>query len=71
MARYTDDSRERVRDAVDFVQEVAARLPGATPAWLLHLRLAGPEERVKLDFIVLLTVQTMNFLHSGRHRVAL
>jgi hypothetical protein len=37
----------------------------------LNLRLAGPEERVKLDFIVLLTVQTMNFLHSGRHRVAL
>jgi len=37
----------------------------------LNLRLAGPEERAKLDFLVLLTVQTMNFLHSGRHRVAL
>ena len=24
-----------------------------------------------LDFLVLLTVQTMNYLHSGRHRVAL
>jgi hypothetical protein len=27
--------------------------------------------RAKLDFLVLLTVQTMNYLHSGRHRVAL
>jgi hypothetical protein len=37
----------------------------------LNLRLAVPEERAKLDFTVLLTVQTMNYLHSGRHRVAL
>ena len=25
----------------------------------------------KADFLVMLTVQTMNYLHSGRHRVAL
>ena len=37
----------------------------------LELRLAVPEPQAKLDFAVLLTVQTMNFLHSGRHRVAL
>lgn len=37
----------------------------------LNLRLKVPEERAKLDFLVLLTVQTMNYLHSGRHRVAL
>jgi hypothetical protein len=37
----------------------------------LNLRLAGPEEQTKLDFTVLLTVQTMNYLHSGRHRLAL
>ncbi|MBI2461559.1 MAG: hypothetical protein HYV61_08780 [Candidatus Rokubacteria bacterium] len=37
----------------------------------LSLRLASPEDQVKLDFTVLLTVQTMNYLHSGRHRVAL
>jgi hypothetical protein len=37
----------------------------------LELRLAVPETQAKLDFAVLLTVQTMNFLHSGRHRVAL
>jgi hypothetical protein len=37
----------------------------------LNLRLTTPEERAKMDFLVLLTVQTMNYLHSGRHRVAL
>jgi hypothetical protein len=38
----------------------------------LQLRFtAGTEEQTKADFIVVLTVQTMNYLHSGRHRVAL
>ena len=37
----------------------------------LNLRLTIPEEQAKMDFLVLLTVQTMNYLHSGRHRVAL
>ena len=37
----------------------------------MNLRLRGPEERAKLDFTIMLTVQTMNYLHSGRHRVAL
>ena len=37
----------------------------------LHLRLMYPEDRTKLDFTMLVTVQTMNHLHSGRHRVAL
>ncbi len=37
----------------------------------LGLRLTRPAEQTKLDFAVLLTVQTMNYLHSGRHRVAL
>jgi hypothetical protein len=37
----------------------------------LKLRLAGSERQAKLDFTILLTVQTMNHLHSGRHRVAL
>jgi hypothetical protein len=37
----------------------------------LNLRLAGPEDQVRLEFTVLLTVQTMNYLHSGGHRVAL
>ena len=37
----------------------------------LNLRLTDTEESTKLDFMVFLTVQTMNYLHSGRHRVAL
>ena len=37
----------------------------------LDLRLVAPEERTKFDFMVLLTVQTMNYLHGGRHRIAL
>ena len=37
----------------------------------LNLRLKYPEPRTQLDFTMLLTVQTMNYLHSGRHRVAL
>ena len=37
----------------------------------LNLRLKYPQDRTKLDFTMLVTVQTMNYLHSGRHRVAL
>jgi hypothetical protein len=37
----------------------------------LHLHLSATEERTKLDFTVFLTVQTMNYLHGGGHRVAL
>jgi len=37
----------------------------------LQLRLKYPLDRTKLDFTILVTVQTMNHLHSGRHRVAL
>jgi hypothetical protein len=37
----------------------------------LNLRLMDSEEATKTDFMVFLTVQTMNYLHSGRHRVAL
>ena len=37
----------------------------------LNLRLAVPEEQARVEFTVLLTVQTMNYLHSGGHRVAL
>jgi len=37
----------------------------------LNLRLTETEDVTKVDFMVFLTVQTMNYLHSGRHRVAL
>ncbi|HEX4346838.1 MAG TPA: putative zinc-binding metallopeptidase [Vicinamibacterales bacterium] len=36
-----------------------------------NLRLTDTEDATKNDFMVFLTVQTMNYLHSGRHRVAL
>jgi hypothetical protein len=34
------------------------------------LRLPVAEEKAKLDFTILLTVHTMNYLRSGRHKVA-
>ena len=37
----------------------------------LNLRVPVAEDQAKLDFTILLTVHTMNFLRSGRHRVAL
>jgi hypothetical protein len=37
----------------------------------LKLRLALPEDQAREQFTVLLTVQAMNHLHSGGHRVAL
>src|SRR5262245_42111766 len=37
----------------------------------LNLRLTDTEASTKTDFMIFLTVQTMNYLHSGRHRVAL
>lgn len=37
----------------------------------LGLRLAGPEEAVRQEFLVLLTARVVNDLHSGRHRLAL
>jgi len=37
----------------------------------LKLRLAGPEEQARHEFTVLLTVQAMNYLHSGGQRLFL
>jgi hypothetical protein len=37
----------------------------------LNLRLMDSDEATRADFLVFLTVQTMNYLHSVRHRVAL
>lgn len=38
---------------------------------VLNLRAIGTEEELKRDVTILITVQTMNYLHSGLHRVAL
>ena len=37
----------------------------------LRLRLVVPEEQARQEFAVLVTVQTMNYLQSGGHRVLL
>lgn len=37
----------------------------------LKLRLGSSEEQTKRDALILLTVQTMNYLHEGHHRLAL
>jgi hypothetical protein len=37
----------------------------------LRLRLKGPEDTARQEFTVLLTVQAMNYLHSGGHRLFL
>ncbi|MCA9183024.1 MAG: hypothetical protein KDA51_16290, partial [Planctomycetales bacterium] len=37
----------------------------------MRLRLSLSEEETKRDVMILLTVQTMNFLHEGNHKVAL
>jgi hypothetical protein len=37
----------------------------------LKLRVAGPEDQARHEFTVLLTVQAMNHLHSGGHRLFL
>ena len=37
----------------------------------LKLRLAVPEDQARQEFVVLVTVQAMNYLHSGGHRVFL
>ena len=47
------------------IEEMAAR------ARELRLRLAGSEEEARQEFTVLLTVQAMNYLHSGGHRLFL
>ncbi len=37
----------------------------------LNLRLDRPVDQAQRDALVLVTVQTMNYLHGGYHRVAL
>lgn len=73
IARVRKDVRRRVASwtgeyqyTIDQVLESMIRRANE-----LNLRLTAPEEQTKMDFTVMLTVQTMNYLHSGRHRVAL
>jgi hypothetical protein len=62
VARYTGEKQY----AIDQVIENVIRRSQD-----LGLRLAGPEDQAQMDFTALLTAQTVNALHSGRHRLAL
>ncbi|MBA2302860.1 MAG: putative zinc-binding metallopeptidase [Acidobacteria bacterium] len=73
IARVRKDVRRMVSEwtgeyqyTIDQVLESMLKRANAT-----NLRLKRSEESTKSDFLVMLTVQTMNYLHSGRHRVAL
>ena len=71
--RIKRDVRRRVAEATGEYQYTIDQVieDMITRANELNLRLKVPEEKASLDFVILLTVQTMNYLHSGRHRVAL
>jgi hypothetical protein len=62
VASFTDSYQYTIDQLLDNIIERCREL---------NLRLTGSEDATKLDFMVFLTVQTMNYLHSGRHRVAL
>lgn len=51
------------------VDQVLARM--AERARELDLRLPGPDGRIHHEVLVMLTVQVMNYLHAGHHRVVL
>jgi hypothetical protein len=51
------------------IDQVLGRMIGRCRA--LGLRLAGPEDQVRQEFLVLLAVRVVNDTHSGRHRLAL
>ena len=62
VARWTGEYQDRIDQVLsDMIKRCDA----------LGLHLTTSADRTKLDFIVLLTVQTMNYLHGGRHRIAL
>jgi putative zinc-binding metallo-peptidase len=73
LSRHRKEIRRRVRrwsrEYQYTIDQVLADMIERCRELKLHLR--GPEEEAKLEFTTLLTVQTMNYLHSGRHRLAL
>jgi hypothetical protein len=73
LARIRKDVRRRVSEWTGIYQytidQVFADIIARSRQ--LKLRLKAPEDQTRVDFAVLLTVQAMNYLHSGRHRVAL
>ena len=73
LRRIRRDVRSRVASFTDSYQYTIDRLLEKIIERCreLNLRLTESEEESTADFMVFLTVQTMNYLHSGRHRAAL
>jgi hypothetical protein len=62
VSRWTGQYQYTIEQALD---DIIARCQE------LHLRLVRSPRRTTTDAVVMLTVQTMNYLHDGHHRVAL
>jgi hypothetical protein len=62
VARWTGEYQYTINEVLDEMIQRCREL---------KLRLHRPPEEVERDALVLVTVQTMNYLHQGRHRVAL
>jgi hypothetical protein len=60
VARWTGVYQYTIKQVIDDV---------ITRCRELDLHVVGSEEKAKLDLTIFLTVQTMNYLHGGRHRV--
>jgi hypothetical protein len=60
VARWSGEYQYTIKQVLDHIVERCRAL---------DLRLVGPEEQARLDFTVFLAVQTMNYIHGGRHRV--
>jgi hypothetical protein len=73
LSRIRKDVRRRVRQWTREYQYTIDQVLGDMIARCreLNLRLTLPPDRAELEFTALLTAQVMNYLHSGRHRLAL
>jgi hypothetical protein len=60
VARWTGEYQYTIKQVVEDIVKRCREL---------DLHVGGSEEQAKLDFMVMLAVQTMNYIHSGRHRV--
>ena len=62
VARWTDEHQYTIDQVVKQMTKRCEEL---------HLRLDRPDEQAKLEATILLSVQTMNYLHAGYHRLQL
>ena len=62
VARWTGEYQYTINEVLDGMIQRCREL---------KLRVARPAREVERDALILLTIQTMNYLHDGHHRVAL